>query len=159
MPKQLTLKPEKCVNCQTCVMVCSFQHFQKFAPTLSAVTVYDYEQEVVTVPVMCLQCDDAFCVNICPTGAMHHNAAGVAEVNYKRCIGCKLCMQACPFGNIGYSHSEGKIFKCDLCGGDPMCVKHCAAGALLFEDPAEDSERRRAVADKLKDTLAEEVAA
>jgi len=159
MAKQLVLKAEKCMNCQTCVMVCSFKHFGEFAPTLSAVTVFDYEKEVVSIPVMCLQCDEAYCVNICPTKAMHHNEAGVAEVDYERCLGCKLCLLACPFGNISYSPAAKRIFKCDLCGGDPMCAKHCAAGAILFEDTDEGNARRREVADKLKDSVAEEVAA
>jgi Fe-S-cluster-containing hydrogenase component 2 len=158
--KQLVLKPEKCINCRTCVMVCSFEHFQKFSTTLSAVTVFDFESDVVTVPIMCLQCDEASCVKICPTGAMRHNAAGVAEVDYNKCITCKMCMQACPLGNISYSQSEKKIFKCDLCGGDPKCVRNCAAGALLFEDSNEDNGRLRAVANLLKETAAqvEEVA-
>jgi Fe-S-cluster-containing dehydrogenase component len=141
-------------------MVCSFEHFQKFAPTLSAVSVFDFEKDVVTVPVMCLQCDEASCVKICPTGAMRHNAAGVAVIDYGKCIVCKLCMQACPFGNISYSLAEKKVFKCDLCGGDPKCVRNCAAGALLFEDSDDSGSRRRTVANLLKESaaLVEEVA-
>ncbi|MCL1847909.1 MAG: 4Fe-4S dicluster domain-containing protein [Coriobacteriia bacterium] len=158
MAKQIVLKPEKCVNCQTCVMVCSFKHFGEFSTTLAAVSVFDYEEDVVTVPVMCLQCDEAYCVNICPTGAMHHNGEGVSEVDYDKCIGCKLCMQVCPFGNISFSPKQRKIFKCDQCGGEPECVKHCAAGALLFEDPENDSARKKAVADSLKNMVVEEVA-
>jgi Fe-S-cluster-containing hydrogenase component 2 len=158
MAKQIVLKPEKCVNCQTCLMVCSFKHFGEFSTTLSAVSVFDYEQDVITVPVMCLQCEEAYCVNICPTGAMKHNKAGVAEVNYDKCIGCKLCLQVCPFGNISFSPKVKKIFKCDLCGGDPECVKHCASGALLFEDPEDKPTRKKAVANGLKNMVIEEVA-
>jgi len=139
-------------------MVCSFKHFGEFSTTLSAISIYDYEEEVVTVPVMCLQCEEAYCVNICPTGAMHHNKDRVAVVDYDKCIGCKLCLQVCPFGNISYSPKVQKIFKCDVCGGEPECVKHCAAGALLFEDPEDSPQKKRAVADSFRDMRVEEVA-
>jgi Fe-S-cluster-containing dehydrogenase component len=139
-------------------MVCSIKHFGQFSTTLSAISVNDYEQEVVTVPVMCLQCDEASCVKVCPTGAMHHGAAGITEIDYNKCIVCKMCMMACPLGNISFSPKVKKIFKCDLCGGEPECVKHCAAGALLFEDPEDGPDRKKAVADTFRDVLTEEVA-
>jgi len=158
MAKQIVLKPEKCVNCQTCVMVCAFEHFREFSTTLSAISVFDYEQDVVTVPVLCLQCEEAYCVNICPTKAMHYNTRGVSVIDYNKCIGCKLCMQACPFGNISFSPKVKKVFKCDLCGGAPECVRHCASGALLYADPEDKPARKRAVADSLKKMVIEGVA-
>jgi Fe-S-cluster-containing hydrogenase component 2 len=158
MAKQLVLKPEKCMNCRTCVMVCSFALFGQFSNTLSAVTVYDFEKEVVSVPVMCLQCEQASCVKVCPTGALHHNAAGVAEVDYSKCITCKLCVQACPLGNISFSPKQKKVFKCNLCGGEPMCAAHCSTGALVFEDPEDGDARKKAVAVSLMESAVEEVA-
>jgi Fe-S-cluster-containing hydrogenase component 2 len=158
MTKQLILKPEKCMNCRTCEMVCSFEHFEQFNPLLSAVTVIDYTEEVVTIPVMCLQCEDPSCERVCPVGAIHRNAAGIVAVDNSKCIVCRLCTQACAMGNISYSPLAHKVFKCDLCGGDPQCVKHCSAGAILYEDPADDFDRKRAVANTFKEVFGEEVA-
>ncbi|MFR1479713.1 MAG: 4Fe-4S binding protein [Hydrogeniiclostridium mannosilyticum] len=53
MSKQLMIKPEKCISCRTCELVCSFGHYQEFNPSLSNVTVMDYEKAAVTIPVMC----------------------------------------------------------------------------------------------------------
>jgi len=150
MSKQIVIEPEKCISCRTCMLVCSFKHFNKFAPALSAVSVFEYEKDVITVPIMCLQCDQALCSKVCPTGALSHNSIGVMSYNYDKCITCKLCLQACPLGCITYSPVEQKVFKCDFCDGDPECVKHCAAGALTYEDPADDNDRIAAVALNLK---------
>jgi molybdopterin-containing oxidoreductase family iron-sulfur binding subunit len=50
------------------------------------------------IPRPCMQCEDAPCVKVCPTQASHYDSNGLVQVNYDRCIGCKYCMQACPYG-------------------------------------------------------------
>ena len=70
MAKQLVVDPKKCVSCRTCELVCSFRHNEEFNPRLSNVTVFHYEEAAITVPIMCLQCDEASCAAICPTGAI-----------------------------------------------------------------------------------------
>jgi Fe-S-cluster-containing hydrogenase component 2 len=74
-------------------------------------------------------------MTICPTGALHRESA-VAPVLLEEqlCIGCRMCIMACPFGAIGlYLHGEkGAIVKCDLCQGDPQCVRFCEPSALKF---------------------------
>ena len=62
MSKQLMIKPEKCISCRTCELVCSFGHYQEFNPKLSNVTVMDYEKAAVTIPVMCMQCEEPACM-------------------------------------------------------------------------------------------------
>jgi Fe-S-cluster-containing hydrogenase component 2 len=52
----------------------------------------------------------------------------------ENCIGCKMCMLACPFGVISYDSHKGKIFKCDTCDGDPECVRFCPTGALEYKE-------------------------
>jgi Fe-S-cluster-containing hydrogenase component 2 len=155
MAKQLLLRPEKCTNCRTCELVCSFHHFGKFNPTLSAVAVIDFAEDVVSVPLMCLQCDDPACEKVCSVGAITVQADGKVVFNEDKCILCKLCVQACPMGNISYSTLARKLIRCDLCGSDPQCAAWCHTKAIVYADAADDFERRRAVAGGFKDILKE----
>ena len=62
-----------------------------------------------------------------------------------------MCMQACPFGGTSFDPVESRILKCDLCGGDPECVKYCPSGALKYVDASRATmERKRAYAARLK---------
>ena len=78
-------------------------------------------------------------------------------MDHEKCIGCKACMNACPLGNIGVNTEKHEMHKCDLCGGDPMCAKHCPTGAITFVDPTESPSRKAAVAEQFKDVFGEEV--
>lgn len=155
MSKQLVIKPEKCMGCRTCELMCSFQHHQQFNPQLSAVTVIPYEEEMVTVPMMCLQCEEASCMKVCPVGAIAQDENGAMRMNPAKCIVCKMCMHACPLGNISFSPISKKVFKCDLCDGDPQCAKFCVSGAIQYLEPEDTLERKKAVADGLKDVYRE----
>ena len=55
-------------------------------------------------------------------------------VDTTKCVGCGMCVHACPFGAVGFDKDRGRPFKCDLCGGDPLCVRFCEPGALTFKD-------------------------
>jgi len=111
---------------------------------------------MISVPVMCMQCEEACCVKVCPVGAIEADENGAAVMNSEKCIVCKMCMSACPLGNISFSPVAKKMFKCDLCGGDPKCAKFCPSGAIAFVDPYEQPERKKAVAEKFKDVFGEE---
>ncbi|HRX59008.1 MAG TPA: 4Fe-4S dicluster domain-containing protein [Eubacteriales bacterium] len=156
MGKQLIIQPEKCMSCRTCEIMCSFQHTQQFNPRLSAVTVMDYESAAVSIPVMCLQCEDACCEKVCPVHAISRDADGTVLIDHEKCITCKMCVSACPLGNISFSPITRQVFKCDLCGGDPMCAKFCPTGAITFVDPAESADRKKAVAESFKEVFGEE---
>lgn len=78
-------------------------------------------------------------------------------VNHDKCLRCKMCSIACPFGATTYDPIGDMIAKCDLCGGDPQCVKQCPSGAITYEDPTlANSARRRNYAEKFL-TVYEEV--
>jgi Fe-S-cluster-containing dehydrogenase component len=83
----------------------------------------------------CQQCDDPKCLKACPTGALHvDDKSGARVIDQKVCIGCQTCLRACIFyststSRIKYNAETKKCFKCDLCGGDPECVKRCPLGA------------------------------
>ena len=157
MSKLLVVNPEKCASCRTCELMCSFGRTETFNPRLSAVTVIDYEEALTSVPVMCMQCDEACCVKVCPVGALSRDENGVVATNKDKCIVCKMCVSACPLGNMSYSPVAKEVFKCNLCDGDPRCVKYCTSGAIQFVDPTESPERKKAVAESFKDVFGEEV--
>ncbi len=135
--------------------MCSFGHTQQFNPRLSAVTVMDYEAAAVSIPVMCLQCEDACCEKVCPVHAITRSADGAVVMDSEKCITCKMCVSACPLGNISFSPITKRVFKCDLCGGDPKCAKFCPSGAITFVDPVESGDRKKAVAESFKAVFGE----
>lgn len=98
-----------------------------------AVTGIDEESELIFTALSCRQCDEAFCMHICPSGAIvRHKDTGAMVVNYDRCIGCRMCIAVCPFGAIMYDADRRRVIKCDLCGGEPQCVRLCPTRALEF---------------------------
>jgi len=156
MAKQLIIKPEKCVSCRTCELMCSFGHNGTFNPRQSSVSVIHYEDAMTSVPVMCMQCEEACCLKVCPVGAISRDSNDAVVMDPEKCIVCKMCMSACPLGNISYSPITKKMFKCDLCGGDPKCAKYCPSGAIQYVDPAENLDRKKAVAQSFSDVFGEE---
>ena len=154
--KELQVKPEKCLGCRTCELVCSFGHNGAFNPRFANLKIMAFEKAAICVPVTCMQCEDPCCMKVCPVGAISRDENNAVVMNSSKCIGCKLCMNACPLGNIGVNTEKKQMHKCDLCGGDPKCVKFCPSGALVFEDPADSQDRRKAVAAAFKDVFGEE---
>jgi len=130
MAKKLTVIPELCSGCRICELVCAIKHFGVNNPRKSAIRVLiTYPHPVVRMPVVCSQCKAAPCVEVCPTDALARRN-GVVELDGEKCLSCLKCVEACPFGAI-YAHEDCDTpIKCDLCGGEPECVKHCPKGAL-----------------------------
>lgn len=96
-------------------------------------------------PKSCLHCEDAACVTVCPTGASYkRNEDGIVLVEESKCIGCKLCSWACPYGAREFDGDAGVMKKCTLCidriynenldeiDRVPACVSTCPAGARHF---------------------------
>ncbi len=82
---------------------------------------------------------DAACVKICPTEALVRNTAtGAVAMDRGRCISCRMCVAACPFGNMLWDETYHCVQKCDLCDGEPRCVPFCPTGAIAWV-PAEDA--------------------
>ncbi|MBC7075214.1 MAG: 4Fe-4S dicluster domain-containing protein [Syntrophomonadaceae bacterium] len=157
MGNVIYVQPEKCTGCRTCELTCSFMHTGTFDPTRSRIAVVGFEKSGFFFPAVCQQCDPAPCMEVCPVGAISRSeATGAMEVNHEVCIRCKMCMIACPFGATFYDAKDNRIIKCDLCGGDPECVKNCPSEALTFSksSPAVGLKRRAAAA-KIKEVLEE----
>lgn len=133
--KVLVLNYSKCTGCRACEYACSFAHTGVFNPLDSRIKINTFCEDFTFVPTLCMQCEKPYCVEVCPTGALTKNAeTGVVELDKNKCIGCKQCILACPWGSIKLNHTGKEVIKCDYCGGDPECVKVCAAKALTFEE-------------------------
>ncbi len=145
MVKALTLDPTKCRGCQSCVIACSTVNFGIGDVRISRIKVLPFFSEAFFVPLACFQCETPYCSMVCPVNALVKNREnGVVEFNKEKCIGCKLCTMVCPFGNIAFVDRYPS--KCDLCGGDPTCVKACQWEALQFVEVEQMSDGRRTLA-------------
>lgn len=155
MGKILTISPDKCMGCRTCEIICSFQHTEEFNPHNSAVSVIAYEEAAVTVPLMCMHCEDAACMKVCPVKAISKGPSGVF-LDKNKCIGCKLCVSACPLGAMTVSTKDQSIIKCDLCGGKVQCAAFCPVGAIEYVEPTEGyAQRKKIIAEKFKELFGE----
>ena len=133
MTRMLTINPERCTNCRLCELACSFRKTGEFNPTRSRIRVHAFPEECTFVPLACFQCADTPCAKTCPSAALVREE-GIVRYNRDNCIGCKMCMLACPFGVVTFEAATGEICKCDTCDGDPECVRFCTQGALAFEE-------------------------
>jgi carbon-monoxide dehydrogenase iron sulfur subunit len=131
----VTVHPEKCRGCRTCEMACSFSHENEFNPKKSRIRSLKTEIDGLfySIPVACQQCEDAVCMSGCPFKAIYRDPeTGAKLVNPNKCTGCRRCMMICPFGAPSVSSDKKISFKCDLCEGDPKCVKACPYEALEY---------------------------
>lgn len=156
MSKILTISPDKCIDCRSCELICSFGKMQAFNPKSSRVSVLAYEDMAVSVPMMCMQCEEPSCMKVCPVSAISKTPEGTVLIDDTKCIGCKMCVSACPLGNISFSTLERKVVKCDLCGGEPKCAEFCPSEAIQYKEatPANLS-RKKLIAERFKELFGE----
>ncbi len=146
MAKVIIVDEKYCMACKSCVLQCAMAHTD--ARTLAeAIRSDELPQPRLNIeagepfgkPLQCRHCEDAPCMAVCPTDAISREGdLGPVILDQLQCIGCRLCMQACPFGVIYLSRDHKTKIKCDLCielteaGEDPACVSACPTGALKF---------------------------
>ena len=127
-----------CTGCKTCELTCVLSHEGLLNPRYARnIVKKDIQAGWVVNVLYCQQCDDPKCLKACPTGALHVDPeTGARVIDADVCIGCQTCLNACIFAaggqgesRIKYNPETGTCFKCDLCGGDPICVKRCPLGA------------------------------
>ena len=137
MPSDLRkIKAKECVGCRICELVCSLKHYGVINPQRARIRVYRQEdQDKIET---CRFCDNPKCVEACPTGAMYLEN-GRAVHDRDKCDLCGACIEACPFPGALRIFEE-ELLKCDLCGGEPECVKYCPTGALTLNSTTENTE-------------------
>ncbi|HPC03630.1 MAG TPA: 4Fe-4S dicluster domain-containing protein [Syntrophales bacterium] len=129
--RYLFAERQNCTGCRACEYACSVYHTGVVRPSVARVHVLKY-RGVVDVPVICWHCDDAPCIEACPTtpkAIQKDKASNGIILDEKICLGakCLKCKEACPAQFIRVNPDKGMPLMCDLCGGDPECVKACYA--------------------------------
>ena len=158
----LVINLDRCIGCYACEVACKMENDIALGERWNKVVQVEPFGEFPHVstywlPVMCQQCEESPCTHVCPTGASYRDAAtGMVLVDKEKCIGCKYCMMACPYGVRSWNAAESVVEKCTLCahlsknGELPMCVRTCSAGARFYgdiDDPSSDASKALAAAD------------
>jgi Fe-S-cluster-containing dehydrogenase component len=147
--KVIYIEQDRCLACRNCERVCSFQESGGFKRESSNIWVQIDMVSRTFFTITCQQCETAACMLTCPTEALKRDPETHAvTVHETACIGCRMCVIACPFGCIHFENTQHLAAKCNLCNGDPKCVQNCMAGALHFGDINDLAARKRAKTDK-----------
>ncbi|MBI5304485.1 MAG: 4Fe-4S dicluster domain-containing protein [Chloroflexi bacterium] len=159
----------KCDGCKECTAACSAMHF--VPPGQEWIKVFENRDNKIAgaywFPRPCMQCDNSPCAKVCPVGATFKREDGIVLIDQDRCIGCRYCIAACPYGSRffnwaepphtaeevaqkysvewNYPHRKGVVEKCIFCpanareGKLPACASACKMDAIYFGDQLEDA--------------------
>ena len=166
----IAINKTRCIGCQTCAHACKMQNNVPSGMRWNRVLTEGCDVEDGALgefpnlsrgylPVACQHCENPACLRVCPTGATYKDDKGRVEVDYEKCIGCRMCMAACPYNarvfnwndpkrepDFNYGDKDvpvrgkGVVEKRTLCkertdrGEEPMCVKCCPVKARTFGD-------------------------
>ncbi|MFA6808957.1 MAG: 4Fe-4S dicluster domain-containing protein [Eubacteriales bacterium] len=135
----------RCIACHSCTVACRENNNLPLDMIYNPVTTVGPKGvfpnvHMVHLPLLCMHCENAPCVDCCPTGASQKSKDGIIWVDEKKCVGCKACIMACPYGARVFNEDKGSVQKCNFCmdlttlGEDPYCVKTCHQKARIFGD-------------------------
>ncbi|MFC1945729.1 4Fe-4S dicluster domain-containing protein [Chloroflexota bacterium] len=150
MAKVLMVDYEKCTGCRVCELVCSVKHENVSNPYRARVKVVKWEWEGRYVPMACQQCIDAPCMAVCPAKAISRDESlNRVVVDDDACIGCRICVAACPFGAMKFDAPTKRVIKCDFCDGEPQCARFCEPQAIKYVEAADvNGTKQMAAAEK-----------
>lgn len=152
--KLIEVSHDKCVGCRLCEMVCSLGHEGECSTTKARIRIFRDEEFGNNLVSLCMHCAETYCAESCPLGAISRDAkTGAVLVDNKLCNGCEACLVACPLGAMSFDREKEVAFKCDLCGGDPECVKWCTRGALSLKETGFASPVRKSFMDETSKLL------
>jgi len=139
---KLVFDPERCTGCLACEAACSFSHYGEGGYAKSFIR-HSFDPALGGFQaVYCLHCEEPLCMAACLSDAIYKDERGVVKINRVKCVGCRSCNYACPLSVPFFDESLKASVKCDLCDGDPECVKFCSSGALRAMPREEALERR-----------------
>ena len=146
-----------CSGCKTCQVACKDKN--NLGPGIRWRRVYEvsggkWEQNknggwqhslsTYNLSISCNHCQDATCIKACPTKALHkEETRGIVMIDPEKCIGCRYCEWACPYGALQFNNDTGMMTKCDFCidylevGNTPSCVSSCPLRAIDFGELSE----------------------
>lgn len=142
MERLIVFDSKKCISCHSCEVACQLEN--EVSPGVQPRWVKTHTEgmfphsHIRAVSVACFHCENPSCVSACPTGALIKRNDGVVEHIQGRCIGCRYCVQSCPFHVPKFSPREHIMRKCSFCiqrtdeGRSPACVAKCPTGALAY---------------------------
>ena len=131
--KRIVINAKECTGCRLCESVCAIHNDRINDPSRSRIRIAKKHILGLSTPNVCRQCKNPPCAKVCPVNAIIKDDSGLVYIDYDECIGCEDCVSACPFGVM--MALDDRVVKCELCGGDPQCVKYCATRAIVFKEP------------------------
>jgi len=145
-PLRLYIDLDRCATaaCEGCDIKCSYYHHQQKPVNNGIVSV----TELATYALVCRRCEEPHCVNSCPHDALEQQKEkGKLLIRHPmRCVSCKTCSHACPYGTIYPEHVPLLIHNCDYClnrrdqKSEPLCIASCPHGALKLRAASEPLE-------------------
>ena len=131
--KPILVREELCSGCRACQVACVAHHDRRFSTATARIRVTKIEPLGLDQPHVCRLCRPAPCIDACPSEALYRDpVTGAILMDAALCTGCAACGDACPYGMAAIHAATGLALICDLCGGDPACVKRCATGAIAW---------------------------
>jgi formate dehydrogenase iron-sulfur subunit len=147
MSKAILYDATLCIGCKACEQACAERNRLPYSETVAAEAVQSAHKYTVVqtrddkfMRRLCMHCEDPTCASVCPVGALRKTASGPVIYEESRCMGCRYCMAACPFGVPKYEWSKAlpAVRKCDMCsdrvlaGKMTACAEACPTGATKF---------------------------
>jgi carbon-monoxide dehydrogenase iron sulfur subunit len=139
--KKIIIHSEQCTGCRLCESICVLYNEKMNDLSRSRIRILKKHSLGLSAPIVCLQCKKPPCLKACPVDAIKKEPNGLVRIDEELCIGCEACISQCPFGVM--MALPDKVVKCELCNGDPQCVKYCATGAIEYRDPETVIQQRR----------------
>ncbi|MCB2182042.1 MAG: 4Fe-4S dicluster domain-containing protein [Desulfobulbaceae bacterium] len=151
----MVIRQNRCIDCERCMEACvKTNHVPSYG---YRTRILEQEREVgpneterIFMPVLCNHCNRPPCVRVCPTKATFKDKkTGIVKMEYKKCIGCKTCMAACPYGARYFKEENRAVDKCNFCYDtrlskgetETACAAACPADVRVFGDLADTSSR------------------
>ncbi len=152
MMKKLTLMIDRCTGCKRCEMACIAEHSETKSYISTSLSGFEPKTRIFVdsvinkpVPVICRHCSEPLCVSACMAGCMQKDPLTGIVTNMgheQKCVGCWMCIMACPFGvinpsfDIGSNEKFAQALKCDLCPERdiPACVEGCPNEVIAVKD-------------------------